>query len=866
MKKVIKSLFSILLTLIMLVSLVPSVAIRANALSQQDSIVQVARAEAQLAISGCPNKYTNWFGSLPGYPSNGYEYPWCAAFVSWCASQAGLTSLIPRFSACDAGKSWFVNCGRWQLSKAYGGSYTPQSGDVVFFSDGRTQSDSTHVGIVTGVDGNYINTVEGNYDNRVVALVRNGARLQTDSYVLGYGTPNYSSSQSPAPSLSNPSNNVTIQAGTSTNFSWSDTGASRYKIRFINASGPGTTDINVNGTNVNFTPNNAGNWTWKVCSFPDTGIEGAYSSERYFSVPGSSQPPTNGPQLNSPSDYASVDVGSLINFSWSSTGATRYKVRLYNDSGQGTTDINVTGTNFNYRLDYTGSWRWKVCAFPDTGIEETYSAERHITVNPSNPSQSGEFRVDYYKHDCYFTSSFYAWSETVNGINKNWGNGSPGNGVPNDCFGAVFTGQIYFTGGWYKFHYNVDDKIKIWLDNDCRVDQWGAHVLNQDSDAVYISQGTHQIKVEYAELQGEAKINVYWFASVEPPPVIIDDFGNDISSAACIGSDIVSSSTSGEIESGSDVDCFWFTPRYSGYYSIETYSYSGLDTIGYLLNSDGSQKNYNDDYDGCTSFYMSSQLVAGYIYYVLVSSYGSQTGDYTVWMNKLSPATPTLEPSTIAITNISVKVNITYPIDATTCEYMVGEGAWTAYTDGVSLSANDTVYAKCSDALGNISNIGSIDVSNILKLVTREDATTIIDRNQGFLYGVQPGESQLTFESLVNVSGNGRLIYDPLCGSFGTGTNISLIYNDTDAVIEAYTLVIFGDVNGDNNIDSLDAGSIVDYENYLLNFDPFVGSSQLRAADVNGDGSVDSIDAGLIVDSENYMTKIDQITGLAAFY
>jgi len=32
---------------------------------------------------------------------------------------------------------------------------------------------------------------------------------------------------------------------------------------------------------------------------------------------------------------------------------------------------------------------------------------------------------------------------------------------------------------------------------------------------------------------------------------------------------------------------------------------------------------------------------------------------------------------------------------------------------------------------------------------------------------------------------------------------------------------------------------------------------------VNGDGNVDSIDAGLLVDSENYLVNINQTTGLA---
>lgn len=79
----------------------------------------------------------------------------------------------------------------------------------------------------------------------------------------------------------------------------------------------------------------------------------------------------------------------------------------------------------------------------------------------------------------------------------------------------------------------------------------------------------------------------------------------------------------------------------------------------------------------------------------------------------------------------------------------------------------------------------------------------------------------------------------------------------TNVVFEQYTIVIFGDVNGDNNIDSANAGNIIEYENYILNYDPTAGSAQLVAADLNGDSNVDSADAGLIVDVENFPLNID---------
>lgn len=226
------------------------------------------------------------------------------------------------------------------------------------------------------------------------------------------------------------------------------------------------------------------------------------------------------PTLNSPDENITIQSGTSTTFSWSNTGASRYKVRFINSSGGGTTDQNVEGTSIPFTPNYSGSWTWKVCEFPkDTSVEGTYSSERHFTVPGSTQPPTGSFHVDYFNSDNDFSSVI--WTEDgLSNIDKNWGNGGPSNGVNNDCFGARFTSQINFSEGWYKFHYEVDDKIKIFIDNDCKVDKWGSHVLNEDSQPIYISGGTHTIKVEFADIGGEAKIKVNWFTTTAPTPTL----------------------------------------------------------------------------------------------------------------------------------------------------------------------------------------------------------------------------------------------------------------------------------------------------------------------------------------------------------
>lgn len=82
--------------------------------------------------------------------------------------------------------------------------------------------------------------------------------------------------------------------------------------------------------------------------------------------------------------------------------------------------------------------------------------------------------------------------------------------------------------------------------------------------------------------------------------------------------------------------------------------------------------------------------------------------------------------------------------------------------------------------------------------------------------------------------------------------------------VRYHSVFLLGDVNFDGNTDGLDAGLIVDFENFFVEWDAIVDAAALKAADLNGDGMVDSIDAGILVDVENNLRTINQATGLAA--
>lgn len=125
------------------------------------------------------NLYNHYTGA--GFPFN---VAWCAIYVTVIARLCGLgTDTVPNFADCDAGVRWFKDRGRWENSKSQGGSYAPKRNDVVFYSGGHTQSDSTHVGYVVEVSGSTLKAIEGNKSDavgyRTISL--------SDPYIIGYG-------------------------------------------------------------------------------------------------------------------------------------------------------------------------------------------------------------------------------------------------------------------------------------------------------------------------------------------------------------------------------------------------------------------------------------------------------------------------------------------------------------------------------------------------------------------------------------------------------------------------------------------------------------------------------------------------------
>jgi hypothetical protein len=120
--------------------------------------------------------YGQWYGM------NGVA--WCDIFQSWGFAKANALSAIGgKFALTTAHAAWFKAKGKW-------GS-TPQIGALVFYDwgGGKSISGIDHVGLVIGVSGGTITTVEGNSSDAVKQRQRSAT-----AYVVGYGYPAYDGS------------------------------------------------------------------------------------------------------------------------------------------------------------------------------------------------------------------------------------------------------------------------------------------------------------------------------------------------------------------------------------------------------------------------------------------------------------------------------------------------------------------------------------------------------------------------------------------------------------------------------------------------------------------------------------------------
>ena len=164
----------------------------------------VAVAESQLGYAASTRNYiVDEAGGMHGYTRYGAWYgspygEWCAMFASFCLHYAGVAQAdVPYAAGCAYWTERLTDAGLYRDA----GGYTPKTGDLVFFdTDGDGASD--HVGIVTELRGETMETVEGNVGGEVVEK----RHELTDEDVFGFGALPQDEAPADVPVMDEPEN------------------------------------------------------------------------------------------------------------------------------------------------------------------------------------------------------------------------------------------------------------------------------------------------------------------------------------------------------------------------------------------------------------------------------------------------------------------------------------------------------------------------------------------------------------------------------------------------------------------------------------------------------------------------------------
>lgn len=146
-----------------------------------DKVIEIASAEIgylekksnyqlddKTANAGQNNYTKYWRDIKPSYQGQ----PWCACFVTWCFVKAfgeeNARKLLKHYP--------YVYCPT--MATLFTLYSNPKRGDIVIF---KNKGEFTHTGIVTGVNGDYFTTIEGNTSNGS-AIIANGGGVCKKGY------------------------------------------------------------------------------------------------------------------------------------------------------------------------------------------------------------------------------------------------------------------------------------------------------------------------------------------------------------------------------------------------------------------------------------------------------------------------------------------------------------------------------------------------------------------------------------------------------------------------------------------------------------------------------------------------------------
>lgn len=101
-------------------------------------------------------------------------------------------------------------------------------------------------------------------------------------------------------------------------------------------------------------------------------------------------------------------------------------------------------------------------------------------------------------------------TQTEIGLNYNWRDTRPGPALPSDRYSARWTTTVDLPAGDYRFTVGADDGVRLWVDEQLVVDEWGVRSFQTYDAQVRLGGGPVPLRVDYFENTGQARVFLTW--------------------------------------------------------------------------------------------------------------------------------------------------------------------------------------------------------------------------------------------------------------------------------------------------------------------------------------------------------------------
>ncbi|RIK38660.1 MAG: hypothetical protein DCC55_20480 [Chloroflexi bacterium] len=135
-------------------------------------------------------------------------------------------------------------------------------------------------------------------------------------------------------------------------------------------------------------------------------------------------------------------------------------------------------------------------------------------------------------------------------VSFDWGQSAPAIGLPANAFSVRWTRSLEFQRGVYRFYARMDDGLRLFIDNTLVLDEWRVGGVREVIVDYPLSDGVHNLRVEFFENTGNAVAQLRWERLPDAPQTFPDWRGEYFNNASLSGTPVL-------VRNDSRIDFAW---------------------------------------------------------------------------------------------------------------------------------------------------------------------------------------------------------------------------------------------------------------------------------------------------------------------